>query len=119
VVSVPGIGFQKSDCGAWVRKLQSGDAYRDIYHNCDRLGCPVCMSGVLDRKARAAGDRFSEYEKLLLDKGTVLVPGELRGVKPRYFLFTLSPDKVRDLVEQVCEEMPGEWGEQHHALFLM
>jgi hypothetical protein len=118
IIPVPGIGFTKPECGAWVRKLKSGDLVRDIYHNCDRLSCPACMPGALDKKGRDAGERFDNYERLILLENTILIPGETRGKKPRHFGFTISPAKQAEYEARVRRKIRGPWGEAHHIEFL-
>jgi len=115
----PGIGFQKPECGSWVRKLKSGDETRDIYHNCGRLGCPVCMPGTLTDKARDVEDRFNLYEQAKMDENAVLIPGERRNIDPRQFIFSISPAHTDELIAKVKRAFPGiEWGTKHQALFL-
>lgn len=96
-VLVPGYGFSKPDCGSWVRKLRSGNEVRDIYHNCDNLGCPVCVDGALTKKARSAEERFGLYESAKLNENAVLIPGEVRQAIPRHIPFTISPAHVAEL----------------------
>jgi len=118
VSTKPGIGFQKPDCGSWVRKLQSGDEYRDIYHNCGSLGCPVCFEGELTDKAHDIEDRFDHYEQAKMREDAVLIPGEFRNVTPRQFVFTISPAHQAELIARVKRSFSGEWGEYHHGMFL-
>ncbi|MDD2326184.1 MAG: hypothetical protein PHW63_09335 [Alphaproteobacteria bacterium] len=96
-VLVPGIGFKKPDCGAWVMKLESGREYRDIFHNCDSLGCPVCVDGAITKKARTAEERFLQYESAKLAENAVLIAGEIRHSTPRHIPFTVSPAHVAEL----------------------
>lgn len=114
----PGIGFQKPDCGSWVRKLKSGDEFRDIYHNCDRLGCPVCMPGTITAKGRDVEDRFKLYEQAKMAENAVLVPGERRNIDPRQFIFSISPSHTGELIAKVKRVLPGEWSQKHATLFL-
>ena len=118
VSTKPGIGFQKPDCGSWVRKLKSGDEVRDIYHNCGSLGCPVCFEGELTDKAHDIEDRFDHYEQAKLREDAVLVPGEFRNVTPRQFVFTISPAHQAELIARVKRSLSGEWGEHHYGMFL-
>lgn len=114
----PGIGFKKDDCGSWVRKLKSGDEYRDIYYNCRGLSCPVCMPGTLTDKARDIEERFELYEKAKLAENAVLVPGEVRGIKPRQIIFSISPVHQAELVAKMRRSLPGPWGTAHEKMLL-
>lgn len=118
VTSKPGNGFRKPDCGAWVRKLKSGDDVRDIFHNCGNLGCPVCMPGTITDKARDIESRFEHYEQAKTRENAVLITGEARHVKPRQFIFTISPSHQAELEAAVKRTIPGKWGPDHHAVFM-
>lgn len=118
VSQVPGIGFKKPDCGSWVRKLKSGDEYKDIFHNCGVLSCPVCMPGEITDKAHAIAERFRFYEDAKNAENAVLIPGERRGIDARQFIFTISPAHTEELISKVRRAMPGPWGTKHAALFL-
>jgi hypothetical protein len=97
----PGIGFVKPGCGEWVRTIKSGDEFRKIFHNCDTLGCPVCMPGALTQKGRDVEDRFDKYEQAKKAENAVLIPGEIRGIKPRQFIFTMTPAHQAALIGKV------------------
>ena len=94
---VPGMGFVKPGCGDWVRKLQSADQVKDLYHDCGVLSCPRCADAVITRKARDAAERFEHYEQAKLAENTVLIPGEKRHANPRHIPFTLSPAHAAEL----------------------
>ena len=96
-VRVPGYGFSKPGCGEWIRKLRSGDEVRDIYHNCDNLGCPVCAEGAITKKARYAEKRFETYLRAKLEENAVLMPGERLQSVPRHIVFTMSPAQIAEL----------------------
>lgn len=114
----PGIGFKKDDCGSWVRKLKSGDEFRDIYHNCRGLSCPVCMPGTLTDKGRDVEERFELYENAKLAENAVLVPGEVRGIKPRQIIFSISPAHQAELVATVMRSRPGPWESRHEQMLM-
>ena len=119
VSSKPGQGFKKPDCGAWVRKLRSGDKVRDIYHNCDNLSCPVCMPGTITAKARDDIEaRFDLYEDAKQPGNAALIPGEQRNIYPRQIIFTLSPAKQSEYIARVKRTKPGEWTPDHDGLLL-
>jgi hypothetical protein len=114
---MPGIGFQKLDCGSWVRTLKSGDEVRKIFHSCGVLGCPVCMPGVITDKARDIGARFELYESAKIAQNVVLIPGERRNIDPRHFVFSISPFHTDELIAKVKRALPGVWENKHAALF--
>jgi hypothetical protein len=108
-VQVPGTGFSKPDCGAWVMKLRSGDEVRDLHHSCNTLSCPVCVDGAITRKARVFEEHFDHYEDAKLQENAVLIPGEYRRAIPRHIVFTLSLARIGQLW----------WGSgKDHAVFL-
>ena len=115
---VPGIGFQKSDCGSWVRKLKSGEDFKDVFHNCGRLGCPVCMPGELTDKGRDVETRFKLYEDAKSAENAVLIPGERRNIDPRHIVFSMSPDHTAELIAKVRVSLPGPWGPKHAGAFM-
>jgi hypothetical protein len=101
-------------CGAWVRKLRSGDEVKDIYHNCGNLSCPVCMPGTITDKAHDIEERFDLYERAKCAENAPLVPGEIKHVKPRHFAFTTTPAHQAELVARTVRTA-GHWDP---ALFL-
>ena len=115
---VPGIGFKKTDCGSWVRKLKSGEDFKNVFHNCGRLSCTVCMPGELTDKGRAVENRFKLYEDAKTSENAVLIPGERRGIYPRQVIFSISPSHTDELIMKVRRALPGEWGNKHAAMFL-
>jgi hypothetical protein len=104
----PGQGFKKPDCGKWVRKLRAGAIVRDIYHNCGNLGCPACYSGTITDKARDVEARFDLYEQAKKAENAALIPGERSGVKPRQFIFTMTPAHQAELIARVMRST-GKW----------
>lgn len=94
---MPGSGFTKPDCGTWVRKMQSGNEFQDIYHSCDTLSCPRCVDAAITKKAHEAEEHFDRYENAKLQENAVLIPGEYRRAVPRHIDFTMSPAHTAEL----------------------
>lgn len=102
----PGTGFSKEGCGKWVRTLKSGGYTKKIVHNCDVLSCPVCMPGAITQKASDIEKRFELYELAKISENAVLIPGEVRDVTPRHFVFTISPIHTAKIIHKMMRK-PG------------
>lgn len=106
----PGTGFSSADCGKWVLTAGCEDRTHPvtvIRHSCKTLQCPKCWTDYVTDKARDVEERFGLYEQAKLAKNSRLIPGEKCGIKPRHFVFTISPAKRDQLIQKTLAKTGG------------